>query len=146
MQIKKIRREDLAREDELREKSELKDHYQTIDKFIDDQLYFLDKMTDQEFMNIFVKLQSLISKCGMISRDKTRDQMVYYISTYIEVSYFLQTDIHTDQENTIIEMRAFFLNSIKEFDILLINKDIDGLQLRIQELIDNLKLVCTMKK
>ena len=43
-------------------------------------------------------------------------------------------------------MRAFFLNSIKEFDILLINKDIDGLQLRIQELIDNLKLVCTMKK
>ena len=146
LQIKKIRREDLAREDELREKSELKDHYQTIDKFIDDQLYFLDKMTDQEFMNIFVKLQSLISKCGMISRDKTRDQMVYYISTYIEVSYFLQTDIHTDQENTIIEMRAFFLNSIKEFDILLINKDIDGLQLRIQELIDNLKLVCTMKK
>ena len=30
--------------------------------------------------------------------------------------------------------------------ILLINKDIDGLQLRIQELIDNLKLVCTVKK
>ena len=146
LQIKRIRREDLAREDELREKSELKDHYLTIDKFIDDQLYFLNKMTDQEFINIFVKLQSLISKCGMISRDKTRDQMVYYISTYIEVSYFLQTDIHTDQESTIIEMRAFFLNSIKEFDILLINKDIDGLQMRIQELIDSLKLVCTVKK
>ena len=30
--------------------------------------------------------------------------------------------------------------------ILLINKDIDGLQLRIQELIDSLKLVCTVKK
>ena len=146
LQIKRIRREDLVREDELREKSELKDHYLTIDKFIDDQLYFLNKMTDQEFINIFVKLQSLISKCGMISRDKTRDQMVYYISTYIEVSYFLQTDIHTDQESTIIEMRAFFLNSIKEFDILLINKDIDGLQMRIQELIDSLKLVCTVKK
>jgi hypothetical protein len=146
LQINKIRREDLAREDELREKSELKDHYLTIDKFIDDQLYFLNKMTDQEFINIFVKLQSLISKCGMISRDKTRDQMVYYISTYIEVSYFLQTDIHTDQESTIIEMRAFFLNSIKEFDIFLINKDSKGLQLRIQELIDELKLVCTVKK
>ena len=146
LQIKRIRREDLVREDELREKSELKDHYLTIDKFIDDQLYFLNKMTDQEFINIFVKLQSLISKCGMISRDKTRDQMVYYISTYIEVSYFLQTDIHTDQESAIIEMRAFFLNSIKEFDILLINKDIDGLQMRIQELIDSLKLVCTVKK
>ena len=146
LQINKIRREDLAREDELREKSELKDHYLTIDKFIDDQLYFLNKMTDQDFMNIFVKLQSLISKCGMISRDKKRDQMVYYISTYIEVSYFLQTDIHTDQEKTIIEMRTFFLNSIKEFDIFLINKDSKGLQLRIQELIDELKLVCTVKK
>ena len=146
LQIKRIRREDLAREDELREKSELKDHYLTIDKFIDDQLYFLNKMTDQEFINIFVKLQSLISKCGMISRDKTRDQMVYYISTYIEVSYFLQTDIHTDQEKTIIEMRTFFLNSIKEFDIFLINKDSKGLQMRIQELIDELKLVCTVKK
>ena len=146
LQINKIRREDLAREDELREKSELKDHYLTIDKFIDDQLYFLNKMTDQEFINIFVKLQSLISKCGMISRDKTRDQMVYYISTYIEVSYFLQTDIHTDQEKTIIEMRTFFLNSIKEFDIFLINKDSKGLELRIQELIDELKLVCTVKK
>ena len=146
LQIKRIRREDLAREDELREKSELKDHYLTIDKFIDDQLYFLNKMTDQDFMNIFVKLQSLISKCGMISRDKKRDQMVYYISTYIEVSYFLQTDIHTDQEKTIIEMRTFFLSSIKEFDIFLINKDSNGLQLRIQELIDELKLVCTVKK
>ena len=146
LQINKIRREDLAREDELREKSELKAHFKDINKFIDDQLYFLNKMTDQDFMNIFVKLQSLISKCGMISRDKKRDQMVYYISTYIEVSYFLQTDIHTDQEKTIIEMRTFFLNSIKEFDIFLINKDSKGLELRIQELIDELKLVCTVKK
>ena len=146
LQIKRIRREDLAREDELREKSELKAHFKDINKFIDDQLYFLNKMTDQDFMNIFVKLQSLISKCGMISRDKKRDQMVYYISTYIEVSYFLQTDIHTDQEKTIIEMRTFFLNSIKEFDIFLINKDSKGLQLRIQDLIDELRLVCTVKK
>ena len=146
LQIKRIRREDLAREDELREKSELKDHYLTIDKFIDDQLYFLNKMTDQEFINIFVKLQSLISKCGMISRDKTRDQMVYYISTYIEVSYFIQTDMCTDLEKNMVEIRTLFLNSIKEFDILLINKDINLLQERIQELIDNLKLVCTVKK
>jgi len=154
LQIKKIRREDFAREDELREKSELKDHYQIIDKFIDDQLYFLDKMTDQDFMNIFVKLQSLISKCGMISRDNIRDQMVYYISTYIEVSYFLQTDIHTDVSTDtsvdlkiqVFEMRTFFLNSIKEFDIFLVNKDIDLLQERIQELIASLKLVCAIKK
>lgn len=145
LQIKKIRREDLAREDELREKYELKDHYQTIDKFIDDQLYFLDKMTDQDFMNIFVKLQSLISKCGMISRDKTRDQMVYYISTYIEVSYFIQTDMCIDEKKNIVEIRTLFLNSIKEFDILLINKDIDLLQQRIQELITDLKRICTVK-
>ena len=157
LQIKKIRREDFARDDELREKSELKAHYQDINKFIDDQLYFLDKMTDQDFMNIFVKLQSLISKCGMISRDKTRDQMVYYISTYIEISYFLQTDIHTEEstdvptdvqinlKNQVFEMRTLFLNSIKEFDIFLVNKDIDLLQERIQQLIASLKLVCAVR-
>ena len=146
LQIKKIRREDFAREDELREKSELKAHFKDINKFIDDQLYFLNKMTDQDFTNIFVKLQSLISKCGMISRDKTRDQMVYYISTYIEVSYFIQTDMCANEKKNIAEIRTLFLNSIKEFDIFLINKDIHGLQERIQELIDELKLVCTVKK
>lgn len=140
-QIKKIRHEDLAREDELREQSELKNYYQDINKFIDDQLYFLNKMTDQEFINIFVKLQSLISKCGMITRNKTRDHMVYYISTYIEVAYFLLTDMQTDQKSNIFKMRTLFLNSIKEFDVFLINKDIDLLQQRIKQLIDDLKII-----
>lgn len=143
--IKRIRHEDLIREDELREKSELKDHYQNINKFIDDQLYVLNKITDQEFMNLFIKLQSLISKCGMITRDKTRDCMIYYISTYIEVSYFLQTDTHIEQKQNIGDMRILFLNSIKEFDILLIDKDITLLQQRIQELLESLKFVCIVK-
>lgn len=42
-------------------------------------------------------------------------------------------------------MRILFLNSIKEFDILLINKDITLLQQRIQELLESLKFVCIVK-
>ncbi len=91
-QIRQLKEEDRTREEEKHEKEEVRSHYQEINKFIDEKLWFLHESSEQEFVNTIITLQSMVSKLGMISRDKTRDQIIYYISAYIEVAYFLLTE------------------------------------------------------
>ncbi len=140
-QIKLLKEEDRSREEERHEKEEIRTHYQEINKFIDEKLWFLHESSEQEFINTIIKLQSMVSKLGMISHDRVRDQIVYYISAYIEVAYFLLTE-KQNPDKDLLSSRQFFLNSVKEFDILLVNKDLSEVQKKVAQFNEKLIEIC----
>lgn len=142
LQIKKLRSEDQQRDMEIQERTELRHHYQEINKFIDDQLYFLPSMSDQDFTSMIIKLQNFINKCGMISRNEIRDKIVYYLSTYVEIAYFILTDFDSATPDELLNVKKFFLNSIKEFDIPLINKEQAIAHLRLEQFSAELRVMC----